>query len=86
MPREIGPEHVSAEWNYHPELPLKDSSVFQWPPSPGFLAAWFAQNWLTLSERMMNFSPSLIGLPNVFLIISLVIVVMLFPSATNESD
>ena len=43
----------SREWNYHPDLPLSDPSVFKWPPSPGFLACWFARNWLTLSERVM---------------------------------
>lgn len=53
MPREIGPEHSSAEWNYHPDLPLKNASIFQWPPSPAFLARWLAQNWLTLSERVI---------------------------------
>ena len=53
MPREVGPERSSPEWNYHPDLPLKDPSVFHWPPSPGFLATWLAQNWLTLSERVM---------------------------------
>ena len=43
----------SREWNYHPELPLQDPSVFKWPPRPGFLLRWFARNWLTLSERVM---------------------------------
>ncbi len=44
---------TASEWNYHPDLPLKDPSIFSWPPSPGFLARWFARNWLTLSERVM---------------------------------
>ncbi|MEL7000593.1 MAG: sterol desaturase family protein, partial [Pseudomonadota bacterium] len=44
---------MSREWNYHPELPLHDFSVFQWPPRPGFLLAWIARNWLTLSERVL---------------------------------
>ncbi|WP_299846255.1 sterol desaturase family protein [uncultured Roseovarius sp.] len=43
----------SREWNYHPDLPLQDPSIFKWPPSPGFLARWFARNWLTLSERVI---------------------------------
>ncbi|MEO3414592.1 sterol desaturase family protein [Roseovarius sp. CAU 1744] len=43
----------SREWNYHPDLPLQDSSLFKWPPSPGFLARWLARNWLTLSERVI---------------------------------
>ncbi len=47
------PPPQSKEWNYHPELPLQDPSVFKWPPSPGFLVRWFGHNWLTLSERVM---------------------------------
>ena len=46
-------EHSSKEWNYHPDVPLADPSIFKWPPSPHFLATWFARNWLTLSERVM---------------------------------
>lgn len=53
MPHDIGPEHSSKEWNYHPDLPLQDPSIFHWPPAPGYLARWFARNWLTLSERVM---------------------------------
>lgn len=44
---------TSREWNYHPDLPLADPSIFHWPPRPGFVGRWFAQNWLTLSERVM---------------------------------
>ncbi len=40
-------------WNYHPELPLQDSSIFKWPPNPAFLVGWFGRNWLMLSERVM---------------------------------
>jgi len=47
------PEPMSREWNYHPNLPLADKSVFKWPPSPGFLGRWFLRNWLMLSERVM---------------------------------
>ena len=43
----------NSAWNYHPELPLQDPSIFKWPPNPRFLTGWFGRNWLTLSERMM---------------------------------
>ncbi|MFK7943341.1 MAG: hypothetical protein AB8B85_10590 [Paracoccaceae bacterium] len=45
---EIQADHtpMSAEWHYHPDLPLSDPSVFHWPPRAGFLARWFARNWL----------------------------------------
>ncbi len=46
------PAPMSREWNYHPDLPLADSSVFRWPPTPVFLARWVARNWLTFSERV----------------------------------
>lgn len=44
---------MSKEWNYHPELPLHDPSIFKWPPKPGLLFRWLVRNWLMLSERMM---------------------------------
>lgn len=43
----------SREWNYHPDLPLENPSIFSWPPDPRFLARWFLRNWLMLSERVM---------------------------------
>jgi len=46
-------EPMSREWNYHPELPLADPSIFQWPPDPKLLLGWFAGNWLMLSERVL---------------------------------
>ncbi|MCI5097198.1 MAG: sterol desaturase family protein, partial [Rhodobacteraceae bacterium] len=46
-------EGMSREWNYHPDLPLQDPSVFQWPPNPAYLLGWLARNWLTLSERVI---------------------------------
>lgn len=46
-------EGQNSAWNYHPDLPLADRSVFRWPPEPGFAVSWFAQNWLRLSERVL---------------------------------
>ena len=40
-------------WNYHPELPLSDSSVFAHYNNPRFLIGWVRRNWLSLSERVM---------------------------------
>ena len=54
MPTDQGGRSGSnSKWNYHPELPLADKSVFAWPPDLGFLARWFWRNWLTLSERVL---------------------------------
>ena len=47
------PEPMSREWNYHPDLPLADPSIFKWPPDPRFLVHWFGRHWLTLSERVL---------------------------------
>ena len=43
----------SKVWNYHPDLPLEDHSVFRWPTGPLVIGRWFAKNWLTLSERVL---------------------------------
>ena len=50
---DASPESQNKSWNYHPDLPLKDPSIFKWPPNPAFLIGWLGRNWLTLSERMM---------------------------------
>lgn len=46
-------EPMSREWNYFPQLPLANYSIFQWPPRPILLLRWLLQNWLTLSERVL---------------------------------
>ena len=43
----------NSNWNYHPELPLADNSIFKWPPDPSFAANWLRTNWLSLSERVL---------------------------------
>ena len=53
MTNKINPDAMSREWNYHPELPLADTSLFKWPPDPRFLGRWVVRNWLTISERVM---------------------------------
>ncbi|MDO6481431.1 sterol desaturase family protein [Shimia thalassica] len=53
MTHDSDPKPISKEWNYHPDLPLADPSVFKWPPDPRFLGRWVLRNWLTLSERVM---------------------------------
>ncbi len=40
-------------WNYHPELPSSDSSVFAHYNNPRFLIGWVRRNWLSLSERVL---------------------------------
>lgn len=53
MTDQPNPEPMSREWNYHPDLPLANPSIFQWPPSAGFLSRWLLRSWLTLSERVL---------------------------------
>ncbi len=51
MPSEA--EHQSRDWNYHPDLPLRDPSIFRRPFDAGFVGRWFLKNWLGLSERII---------------------------------
>jgi sterol desaturase/sphingolipid hydroxylase (fatty acid hydroxylase superfamily) len=53
MTHDTDPKPIRKEWNYHPDLPLADPSIFKWPPDPRFLGRWVLRNWLTLSERVM---------------------------------
>ncbi|WP_299410022.1 sterol desaturase family protein [uncultured Roseobacter sp.] len=40
-------------WNHLPELPLKVSPVFVWPPKPVEIATWFWNSWFLISERLI---------------------------------
>lgn len=44
---------MTPDWNFHPDLPPANPSIFRWPPDPCDLAGWMACNWLTLSERVI---------------------------------
>ena len=54
---ESKPEKIptSKDWNYHPDLPLEDHSMFRWPPDCRVIVFWICRHWLTLSERLIMF-------------------------------
>ena len=46
-------ERESGVWNYHPELPLEDPSVFAKGKGAKYFADWAVRNWISLSERVL---------------------------------
>lgn len=40
-------------WNHLPEIPLKISPVFIWPPQPVEIAKWVWNSWFLISERLI---------------------------------
>lgn len=50
----------SKAWNYHPDLPLRDPSIFALGWRPRAWAGWLARHWLTLSERVLLVALSLL--------------------------
>ena len=44
---------VNSNWNYHPDLPLADNSIFKWPPDLSVITKWFRDGWLCFSERVL---------------------------------
>jgi sterol desaturase/sphingolipid hydroxylase (fatty acid hydroxylase superfamily) len=61
-------ENKSKDWNYYPDLPLKDPSIFTHLNDPKFLVKWLRNNWLSLSERV------------ILLIIAIVLFYVAYPS------
>ena len=43
----------SKDWNYHPDLPLEDKSIFFKPLDLLYIFSWLKTNWLTFSERII---------------------------------
>lgn len=44
----------SQGWNWHPELPIEPLPIFNFPPTPVKFARWFANAWLSLSNRIIT--------------------------------
>ena len=40
---------MSREWHWHPDLPIPNSPVFDWPPKPMAAFKWLASYWLAIS-------------------------------------
>ena len=40
-------------WNHLPELPLRVSPLFTWPPNPIEAARWLWNSWFLISERLI---------------------------------
>ena len=47
------PAGENRDWNWHPELPVVISPLFDWPPRPLDTVRWFARNWLPVTEYMI---------------------------------
>jgi len=39
----------SKDWNYHPDLPIALSPVFDIPPKPKAAFVWLTKTWLSLT-------------------------------------
>lgn len=44
------PAGESKSWNFHPDIPIKTSPLFEFPPNPSAIVKWFAGAWLPLTE------------------------------------
>ena len=44
---------ANKDWNYHPDLPLRDPSIFARGAGPAHILRWLRGNWLALSERVL---------------------------------
>ena len=40
-------------WNHVPNVPLKVSPVFSWPPQPVEIARWFWNSWFLITEKLI---------------------------------
>ena len=44
------PAGESKSWNWHPEIPIKTSPLFDFPPNPAAIIKWYAGAWLPVTE------------------------------------
>jgi len=65
---ESQPARQSKDWNYHPDLPIAMSPVFDIPPKPKAALVWLTNTWLSLTAPVNH------------LVWALVVFVFLLPS------
>ncbi len=41
-----------SEWNHIPEVPIRVSPLWQWPPKPGATFRWYFDSWFFLTVNM----------------------------------
>ena len=46
-------EDQLSGWNHLPDLPLKASPLFQWPPKPLAAIKWWLSGWFLISEKLI---------------------------------
>lgn len=40
-------------WNHVPDVPLKVSPIFSWPPNPTEIVGWFWNSWFLITEKLI---------------------------------
>ncbi|MEM9604153.1 MAG: sterol desaturase family protein [Pseudomonadota bacterium] len=48
-----GPSRFEKQWHYRPDVPIRTSPLFQWPPSPVGVWRWVAARWLVFGENLI---------------------------------
>ncbi|MEM7059745.1 MAG: sterol desaturase family protein [Pseudomonadota bacterium] len=44
---------LARQWHYRPDVPIKTSPFFQWPPNPGAMARWVGARWFNICENLI---------------------------------
>ena len=44
------PAGESKSWNWHPNIPIRTSPLFEFPPNPVAIVKWYAGAWLPVTE------------------------------------
>lgn len=45
---------ANRDWNHHPDLPVVNTPLFDWPPRPVAAFRWLASYWLALSMTLLE--------------------------------
>lgn len=51
---------MSEEWNWHPNLPIPNSPLFEWPMRPSAIFRWLAKSWFELSMTTVTLGTAIL--------------------------
>jgi len=52
---------AATPWHYHPDLPVTNNPLFDWPPQPKKIITYYRDSWLVISETSLFFLLACVG-------------------------
>jgi len=61
MPSDMDLNQEAERWHFHPQKPVQNNPLFNWPPQPMAVLEWYRAYWLAISTSTVSLLMALLG-------------------------